>query len=559
MAVPYIFGTLPAGEVPASHLDDDFAYLLAATTALTATVNIVVDTLADYEALTTVPSAVLIKGKTTPGDGWGGIFLTLPGDTTPADDAIYIRRTAGGDTAKRLYDEGIVNVMWFGAAPAPSGTDPTTDSSPAFLLASAAAPGGTCIVPAGTYLWDSAISIDTVCMFRGVGWNERTQDPTIDRIGTWILITNSGISPVTVTTVDAAGLGGFAGMAFEQDHPVPGGGWAPTAYPPIFTVGGTGGTLCFAELLFYNINKGILAPNAVGADGRIQFGRLQGQVFTYLFSGTTLLDQNQSSDIHVYPYWSADANVLAYQWTHADALVLGRCDGLVCTSLFANNCRTPVLLQNDGTGPPTGPPTNIRFGMIYADICKYGFWITGDNTTLFIDVLTSLGITITSSSGWRDDSAGSTVFVRAHNFSGAENHVGEQNSTTNGTTFHLVSLFAQEYNFSNGGYTAFFQAASNGGQHALHIALPTSIGTVTHAAAIINDTTGSGKPTNAFSIANLWQTNLNTVPALPSAGFGLGISSYVTDANATTFGSIVATGGANKVKIYSDQTNWRIG
>lgn len=65
-----------------------------------------------------------------------------------------------------------------------------------------------------------------------------------------------------------------------------------------------------------------------------------------------------------------------------------------------------------------------------------------------------------------------------------------------------------------------------------------------------------------------WTFNSNTntvsagavtglVAALPAAT--LGAKAFVTDANSTTFASIVAGGGANKVPVYSDGTNWRIG
>lgn len=47
------------------------------------------------------------------------------------------------------------------------------------------------------------------------------------------------------------------------------------------------------------------------------------------------------------------------------------------------------------------------------------------------------------------------------------------------------------------------------------------------------------------------------VDDLPSAAAG--IRAIVTDANATTFASIVASGGANIVPVYSDGTDWRIG
>jgi hypothetical protein len=55
-------------------------------------------------------------------------------------------------------------------------------------------------------------------------------------------------------------------------------------------------------------------------------------------------------------------------------------------------------------------------------------------------------------------------------------------------------------------------------------------------------------------------TTVYTVAALPSAATsGMGARAFVSDANATTFASTVAGGGANKVPVYSDGTNWKIG
>jgi hypothetical protein len=51
-----------------------------------------------------------------------------------------------------------------------------------------------------------------------------------------------------------------------------------------------------------------------------------------------------------------------------------------------------------------------------------------------------------------------------------------------------------------------------------------------------------------------------TVANLPAAATaGAGARAFVTNANATTFASIVASGGSNGVPVYSDGTNWRIG
>jgi hypothetical protein len=55
-------------------------------------------------------------------------------------------------------------------------------------------------------------------------------------------------------------------------------------------------------------------------------------------------------------------------------------------------------------------------------------------------------------------------------------------------------------------------------------------------------------------------TGSKTVSTLPSAvTAGAGARAFVTDANSTTFHATVAGGGANKVPVVSDGTNWLIG
>lgn len=62
-----------------------------------------------------------------------------------------------------------------------------------------------------------------------------------------------------------------------------------------------------------------------------------------------------------------------------------------------------------------------------------------------------------------------------------------------------------------------------------------------------------------------WMLRRDAIPActvaqLPAVGdVDVGQRGFVTDANATTFASIVAGGGSNGVPVYSDGTNWRIG
>jgi hypothetical protein len=62
-----------------------------------------------------------------------------------------------------------------------------------------------------------------------------------------------------------------------------------------------------------------------------------------------------------------------------------------------------------------------------------------------------------------------------------------------------------------------------------------------------------------------WLTGLAAPPIAtvaglpPAARLGVGERAFVTDATVTTFGTVVAGGGSNKVPVYSDGTSWRIG
>jgi hypothetical protein len=49
------------------------------------------------------------------------------------------------------------------------------------------------------------------------------------------------------------------------------------------------------------------------------------------------------------------------------------------------------------------------------------------------------------------------------------------------------------------------------------------------------------------------------VADLPAAAGLTNTRAFVTDATSTTFAAIVAGGGSNRVPIYSDGTDWRIG
>ena len=72
--------------------------------------------------------------------------------------------------------------------------------------------------------------------------------------------------------------------------------------------------------------------------------------------------------------------------------------------------------------------------------------------------------------------------------------------------------------------------------------------------------TASQANTNNTSNTSPQTPYVFTVATLPSATTtNVGVRAFVSDANATTFNSVVAGGGTNKVPIFCDGTNWRIG
>ena len=68
----------------------------------------------------------------------------------------------------------------------------------------------------------------------------------------------------------------------------------------------------------------------------------------------------------------------------------------------------------------------------------------------------------------------------------------------------------------------------------------------------------TGDASRNITVTGWLRTSHVAVGSLPAAG-NAGARSFVTDATATTFASVVAGGGANGVPVYDDGTNWRIG
>jgi hypothetical protein len=91
-----------------------------------------------------------------------------------------------------------------------------------------------------------------------------------------------------------------------------------------------------------------------------------------------------------------------------------------------------------------------------------------------------------------------------------------------------------------------------GGQTSI---IDTTASTTTATGALV--VSGGVGIAGALNVGATIDSNVYTVATLPAGNAGM--RAFVSDANATTFASIVAGGGTNRVPVYHDGTNWRIG
>lgn len=365
--------------------------------------------------------------------------------------------------ANFTYLTGILNSI----VPTLAGADPTglTDSAPAFAAAAAANPGGTVHVPPGVYLWNSAQTFTSPILFVGAGWNERTESPSTPEAGTWIKITDTAIAPITFTAA-AAGASGFVNIAFEQAHPTPASGWAPTAYEPVITILGTGGTLGGEILLdtvfFYNIYRAISVPGTNGDCGRIRMSHISGQVFDYLFYGTLITDVVHADDFHIWPFWSSNQYVLAWQQANGIVIKLARCDGWQSDHIFLFGYLYGAALLTDANGVAT----NFYCGDLYADACQCGVIITGSGTSGYIGKLTTGGEILAggylpASHAYEDAATGTTFAIGrllVLGCGGAAIYLGNPAGAAN---LDVGSCFIESFNQDNNSSPAILIASSS--------------------------------------------------------------------------------------------------
>ncbi len=280
-------------------------------------------------------------------------------------------RVIGADQVVEVYPET------YGAV-----GDGVTNDAPAIQLAISAlsATGGVVRFGAKTYRMDSPVTISSATVrLQGAGF---TEGPGPGQ-GTW-LTTTQAATVITFSGVTARGSV-MRDIALFQAQPTPAVSWTPVASDYFVKVTDCLGGVDFENVFLCNLTNGVKVFNS----GRTNFTRIRGQVFGVGIYTDKALDVPKFVDIHFWPFWSADANVMAYSQANALGFVTGRAAG-------------PMFQQCFGLGlfrhfyffaSADGVTTKFFIDQCYTDFCKHAIYCDAAGVNGMVGTLTFQGET----------------------------------------------------------------------------------------------------------------------------------------------------------------------
>jgi len=326
---------------------------------------------------------VKTQGYSTPGDGGDAFYLTSLSTCSlnagAGDGGSQIAPTTGGGCFLAQFPPDGADIRAWGCQPGGQDVIP--------CMAAANAVGLETAFPSGVFEVKSATTFALPPRFHGQAaaeYNGAAACPSSSTAqGTWLHRGSAytGITPFTLTATATTELGGFKNVAFCEDHPNPGGGWAPTAYNPWFNVQGTGGELLFDSIYPYAVNKFMIVQSP-GTNGRITFQHVRGQTFTYFVSMDNVQDVVHLQDFHLWPYWSNNSNVVSWQQANTIQFLLYRVDGFHANDIFVNNAKSAVQFNSSSNGVATGISFN---GSFYCDLCKLPLDVEASNVQVAVN------------------------------------------------------------------------------------------------------------------------------------------------------------------------------
>jgi hypothetical protein len=390
------------------------------------------------------------------GDGGRAEYHWSASDCAAADDGAQVQPTGITGCWIADFSGGAPSVKVWGAK-----GDCATDDGPAFVAALAL--GIPIHAPSGHYLIATGGTYSAVPVYlTGDGYEEYGlvygAHCDLTKKGTYLVQTAPSTSLFTMSGAAVRGST-FTNFAVAQVHPAPGAGWSPTVYPPVWSLISTLGTINISHIGLGGIYAVI---DSTLNSARTTFTDIKGQVFSYLFKNDYSLDISRASDIHMWPFWSADAGVMDWQIANTDVIRFGRQDGFQMDRFFSLGAHSCVRLSQWTTGTYVGAPTAIDIGSLSCDVSKHSIWIDSTANLPVIRVNDIWhgggrfdGTPITGGSVIQIDGAGALVQVRDINALFVEHSVINQTNVGVGSQVQIGSISAGAFpasgwNFSGG-------------------------------------------------------------------------------------------------------------
>lgn len=251
-------------------------------------------------------------------------------------------------------------------------------------------------VPAGKITLGSKITVPQFANIEGTGQPATGFSGAINTQSTFFHLAHLDVGFQLLGSND--GPRRVAGFGTYRDQTAPGVGWTPIASAADVQFQGVYDAIA-EDLFFYNANIAIEATGRLTGggmgNGRLTLRGLRGQPLTWGTHLTHIYDVVYLDDIHWWPWWTMDANVLAYMKANATATLLGRVDWPLIGRLFSWGMRSGLYLQNQASvgfdgGLPAGVTTHLHADTISVDNCQRGLVVDAgaSGVSLSIDRLT---------------------------------------------------------------------------------------------------------------------------------------------------------------------------
>lgn len=284
------------------------------------------------------------------------------------------RRASMGQLRRQVLADRGVDVRDYGAQGNGVANDAPAIQAAINALGSA---GGVVNLGARTYRLASAIVVTNGAVrITGQGFNEGGSPGA----GTWLTVDQTNFTPFTFTGAAARGSV-VTNLAVRQTHgAAQNASWAPTAYDWFFRVEDCFGGVDFDNILLSGINRGIFIRNS----GRTDLRRIRGQVFTAGIELDECYDVARIMNVHFWPFWSANDNVVRWQQANGDAMTFRRVDGVFVDQSFVLGYRTMFRFSSSAAGYTQ----KFSIGQAYADFVKHGLLVEAAGTDGQIDAMT---------------------------------------------------------------------------------------------------------------------------------------------------------------------------